>query len=128
MILGTLLCGAAWGVVLVNVDPFLDHGIGRMFFYLSLFLVLVGLVSTTVFGVSYALQRKDVPMYRRVQKSFAVGLCVALLIVALLFLQGKQLLNVWNLMIFIAIICFLFLFRLSLVLHRNKHQEHDLSL
>ncbi len=96
MILGTLLCWIAWGMVLINIDPFSDSGIGFAFFYVSLFFGLIGTVSIFSLLLRKLFSRVDLPMYRYVQKSFRDSLFFGVLLILLLYLQGENYLRWWN--------------------------------
>lgn len=59
-------------------------------------------------------------MYRYVQKSFHNALFISGMIIILLFLQGQQLLNIWNLTIFILIVALVTSFIFSTKNKSNK--------
>ncbi|MBT3817548.1 MAG: hypothetical protein HOE80_03025 [Candidatus Magasanikbacteria bacterium] len=120
MIVATLLCWTAWGVVLLNVDPFYDTGMGFLFFYISLFFSLIGTSSILIFGLSVVFSKKELPIFRHVRRTFIIGVVLATTLIGLLFLQGKQLLTLWNMLLLFSIICFFILFRISTKSqHRN---------
>src|SRR3989338_5270577 len=120
MICATLLCWVAWVFVLVNVDPFLDSNLGFFFFYITLFCALLGTLSLLSFLVSSLLGRDIIPMFRRVQKTFISGAILSAVFVTLLFLQGKRILHLWNLFVFLGVILCLVLFTFSVRLHNKK--------
>ncbi len=120
MIFATLLCWVAWFFVLLNVDPFVDSNLGFFFFYTTLFCALLGTLSLITFLLSSLFHRQTVPMFRRVQKTFISGLVVSAVLVVLLYLQGKQILHLWNLFIFLGVILCLILFTFSVRLHNQK--------
>lgn len=97
MILGTILCWTAWWIVVLNIDPFQDTGVGFGFFYISLFLALLGTISIFAFILRKLLSKMDLPMFRYVERSFKDSLFISVLIVALLYLQGINYLRWWNL-------------------------------
>lgn len=104
MLLGTIFCWIAWVFVILNIDPFQDNGIGFTFFYFSLMLALVGTISIISFLLRNNFSKKNLPMFRHVQKSFKDSLIISILIVLMLFLQGKSYLNSWNVIIFLSAI------------------------
>lgn len=110
MFFATLLGWVAWIFVILNVDPFRDSTLGFFFFYMSLFFSLIGTVSLFSFLLTQIFRKDDVPMYRYVQKSFRIGLFLSGILIALLFLQGKEILTKWNtillLFIVVTITCF----------------------
>lgn len=96
MITATVLCWVSWAFVLVQVDPFDGALISFFFFYLSLFLALVGTLSTLLFFCLYVLFRSTKPLFRMVQQSFQQGFLVAFFGVLLLFLYGQRFLRWWS--------------------------------
>ncbi|MBI5222173.1 MAG: hypothetical protein HY980_01610 [Candidatus Magasanikbacteria bacterium] len=104
MLIATVLCWAAWWIVVLNIDPFQDTGAGFGFFFLSFFLALLGTVSVVAFLARRLWNRSDIIMYRQVQRSFRDSLLISSALTILLYLQGKQYLNWWNSLIFFAII------------------------
>ncbi len=111
--LGTLFCFIAWVFVLFNVDPTVDTAIGFVFFYMSLLLFLVGMGSLLIFFIQSKMHPKD-PVFRIVQRSVALSTVISILIVVLMLLFARGILNIWNFGMFLAIVVFFALFRLSL--------------
>lgn len=105
MAIATLLCWSAWGFVIININPFQSGLVGFISFYSSLFFSLFGTLSLITLGAYYKLT--DIrPLFKIVEKSFRDSCILAIVVIALLYLQGKQLLTIWNLSLFII---FLFL-------------------
>lgn len=104
MMFGTLLCFAAWVFVLVNVDPFHANITSFVFFYATLFFTLIGALSLGVFALYYTFSRTEEPLFRYVQKSFRDAFLLSLLVIGLLYLQGKGWLTIWNASMFIILI------------------------
>jgi len=121
MLLATIFCWIAWWFVISNVDPFQGDGLGFFFFYLSLFLAILGTLSLLTFVVRKILSRQNLPMFRYVQKSFRDAIFIALLVVLLLFLQAQGYLHWWNLGIFAVGLLLL----LALVFTTKKQQTTD---
>jgi|GEM_PF-578148 len=111
--LGTGFCFIAWLFILFNVDPTTDTGLGFVFFYTSLLMFLVGLGSLLMFFIQSRMHPKE-PIFRIVQRSVALSTGISVLIVLLLLLFAKGILHIWNFTIFLAIVVFFVLFRLSL--------------
>lgn len=110
MAIATLLCFAALGLVMVNVDPFTATGPVLAFFYATVFLSLCGALSLVVFGLYTLFSRRVVPLYRIVQKSFRDSIIISLTGTIMLFLQSQQLVNGLN-AIFLLLLCIgLFIF------------------
>ena len=123
MILGTILCWAAWWMVVVSIDPFQDTGVGFSFFYISLFLALLGTTSIVAFALRKNFSRMDLPMFRYVQKSFKDSLFFSILIIILLYLQAMGYIRLWNLGILgVALVLYL-----SFVWSTKKHPTADLQ-
>ncbi|PIR74397.1 MAG: hypothetical protein COU35_03030 [Candidatus Magasanikbacteria bacterium CG10_big_fil_rev_8_21_14_0_10_47_10] len=113
MVIATLLCWSAWAVVLTNVDPFRDNVTGFILFYVTLFFSLIGTASLVTFLCLYYFSRAKYAVFYDVQRSFLVGLLVSSLATLLLFLQGRGVLGIWNILLFLCIIIFLILFKVS---------------
>lgn len=91
--IGTLLSLAAFGSILWSVDPFTTGIIGHIFFYLTLFLSLAGII--TISGISIR-KRFSPGMYtEQLRVSTRQAILLALLIVTLLLLQSFGLLLWW---------------------------------
>ncbi|MBU2542910.1 hypothetical protein KJ785_05115 [Patescibacteria group bacterium] len=110
MILGSILCWTAWGIVIINIDPFQDTGIGFAFFYVSLFFALLGTISVLAFFIRHLFSREALPMFRYVKRSFSDAFFISICLVILLFLQGKAYLNWWNTGIFLLALAFILAF------------------
>jgi len=116
MFLATVFCWIAWWFVLINVNPFQGDSLGFFFFYLSLFLALMGSISILSFLGRRFLSRTDAPMFRYVQKSFRDAVFFGIVIVVLMFLQGLGYLKWWN----IGIFALLLIFALALIATKQK--------
>ena len=120
MLLGTVFCWVAWLFVVFNIDPFQDKGAGFGFFYVSLGLALMGTISVISFLIRQSLGKNNLPMFRYVKQSFKDALFVAIVLILMLFLQGKGYLNWWNTIIFVVAILFCAIFILS----SKNNNEH----
>ncbi|MFH1947273.1 MAG: hypothetical protein ABIJ23_03905 [Candidatus Magasanikbacteria bacterium] len=110
MILASILCWTAWGIVIINIDPFTDTGIGFAFFYASLFFALLGTISVFAFFIRQLFSREALPMFRYVKRSFSDSFFISVSLVVLLFLQGKAYLTWWNTGIFLLALAFILAF------------------
>ncbi len=117
MLLGTLLCWTAWGVVLFTVDPQFATLPSFVFFYLSLFLSLIGTVSMLACWWLYIVMKQSQPMYRLVARSFRFACFISFAMTVLLILQGVQLLTIWNGTVFVIAMSFLSAF---LLVHHKR--------
>ena len=113
MLIATGLCFVAWGFVIINVDPFQDTGLGLMLFYITAFFTLIGSISLIAFVVLYYFSSARYAIFYDVQRSFLIGLIGSIALTLLLYLQAKAVLNIWNVVVFVFIILFLLLFKLS---------------
>lgn len=118
MLIASILCWLSFGFILINIDPFTDTGIGFIFFYISLFLALLGSISIFTFFIRYFFSREDLPLFRYVKRSFSDSFLVSIILIILLFLQGRGYLNWWNTGIFLLALAFIFAFNIS-----NKKEE-----
>lgn len=119
MCIATLMCVAAWGVVLFNVDPLTDSRLGHAFFYITFFFSLLGAISLINFGLYRLVTKSDYPLFRLVQKSFRNGVTGAILILLLLFLQVMNILNIWTGIMLIILFLSISFFRLSTRAHEK---------
>jgi len=118
MIFATLLCWVSWGFVILNVDPFQSAALGFVFFYVSLFLALLGTVSLIVFLLYRLFASRELPLFKYVQISFRQSLLMSAFLVLFLYLQGQGYLNIWNMMLLVTIFILIISFTLSV---RHKH-------
>lgn len=115
MLLATVLCWVSFGFVVMNIDPFDAGYLSFAFFYISAFFSLMGTLSLIIFGFYSIFSGNNEPLYRIVQNSFKDGVILSLVMITLLYLQGNDLLNVWNTLIFTGV-----LLSLSIFLFFNK--------
>lgn len=124
MLFATTLCWVALFFVMINVDPFETNMLGFVFFYVSLFLSLLGTVSMIIFLCYRLFASRDLPLFRYVQISFRQSLFISSFLVVFLFLQGQGYLNMWNSAILISIFILLISFSLS-VKRTHKSPDYD---
>lgn len=118
MIFATFLCWVSWVFVIMNIDPYQTTSLGFVFFYVSLFLALLGTISLLTF-LSYKLfASRDLPLFRYVQISFKQSLFATAFLVVFLYLQGRGYLNIWNALILFTIFILIISFTLS-IKHKN---------
>ncbi len=112
MVFATIIFFGAWLVVLFSVDPYEADALSFLFFYLSLFFTLVGVISI----IGSVLRRtfvKDRVVFRQVITSFRQAILFSCLIIACLFLQGQRLLTWWNILFLISALVMMELFTIS---------------
>lgn len=95
MAVATICCGAAWVLLLLNVDPFYASASGFAFFYVGLFLLLFGILSMALCW--FFSLRSDLPLFRLVEKSFRASAGAASAIIGIVLLQGLGLIRLWAL-------------------------------
>ncbi|MFH1286693.1 MAG: hypothetical protein ABII02_02990 [Candidatus Magasanikbacteria bacterium] len=120
MFLGTLLCWAAWGLVVLNIDPFVATLSAYVFFYTSLFLALFGSIALIIFLLLVVFRKESNPLHRLVRKSFLFGLYISLITVFLLVLQAQRFLQVWNVTVLGGLVLFISLFWWSTARPRRR--------
>lgn len=113
MLFATVFCWTAWTLVIIYIDPFQASRVDFFFFYLSLFLSLLGTLSLICFGLLFFLRRTDAALYRYVKKSFAYAAIISLIVIVLYYLQSEGYLHYWNVATLGTLALFLILFRLS---------------
>ena len=114
MIFATLLCWASWGFVIINVDPFESSAFGFSFFYVSMFLALIGTGSLILFSLYRLIEKDRLPLFRYVQKSFREAVIVAAFGVGFLFLRGSGWLTLWSGLILATLFVLIVSFSISL--------------
>lgn len=110
MVIGTILCWVSWFFVILNIDPFEANLASFIFFYVSVFLALIGTFSITLFLLYRSIKKNAIPVYYYVQKSFRDSIIVAAFATILLYLQGSGLMNMWNFIILMSATVSLFIF------------------
>lgn len=103
MILATLLCWAAFYLVINTINPFATMPLGFGLFYLSLFFALTGTLALLGFIIRYIFKRNQFITYQ-VVTSFRQGIWLAVLVVVGLYLQSQQLVAWWNLLILVVLL------------------------
>ncbi|MFH1192073.1 MAG: hypothetical protein V1655_01230 [bacterium] len=99
MIIGTILCWAMFLLVIFNIPP--ENGyISLIFFYLSLFLALLGNLAILGLGIRMRILKKEI-VFKEVKNSFRQSLLLSVLIISALFLESKNNLAWWNLLLLI---------------------------
>lgn len=91
--IGSLLCLAAFGSVVWSVDPYTSGWIGHAFFFLTLFLSLLGIF--TLAEIFFRKRFSPGMFTEQLRASFRQSFLLALLVVCLLLLQIFSLLFWW---------------------------------
>jgi len=115
MFLATLLCMAAWLYVLFTIDPTQTSILGFSFFYASLGLSIIGLLSLLGFGLRKLFMRKELD-FRHVYTSFRQAIFISLILTTVLILQSQRLftwLNIGLLVVLLGVLEFFIISRRS---------------
>ncbi len=112
MAIGTLGAWIAWTVTLVSINPIETSMIGFIFFYLTLFVALVGSFSIIGAGLRVLIKKPDV-ISRQVSIAFRHGLLFGSLIIGSLILLSQDILYWWSMTLFIAVMALVEIFFLT---------------
>ncbi|EKD43966.1 MAG: hypothetical protein ACD_72C00054G0003 [uncultured bacterium] len=96
MATGTALCWISWAFILFNIDPQQAGFLGLSFFYVSLFLGIVGLFSVVGFILKKQQSGHDDVVFRQVKKTFKQGILFGVFVIVTLLLLQANLLFWWN--------------------------------
>jgi len=119
MLVATLLSWAAWLLILFLVSPAEAGSLGFSFFYVSLFLGLLGTLALIGLLVRHMHTRKKF-IVEKVLVSFRQAMWLSGLIVVALFLQSQSILTWWNALLLVLIVSFLEFFFMS----ARANREH----
>ncbi len=103
MFFATTLCWVSLLFVVTNIDPFAASLVAFVFFYLSLFLALIGTISLVSLPFYNKLGANELSLHRFVRKSFRNGLFFSSILTILLIMRGTQTFHLWNVTILIII-------------------------
>lgn len=111
MSLATLIAWLAFALVLFLVDPASAEIAGLIIFYVSLFLAILGTISVLGFFLRVKLHKGEVILPREVAGAFRQGFFLSFLFVSALYLQSKDMLVWWNIVLLVGAVTILeFLF------------------
>ena len=91
--LGSLLCFTICALTVVNFDPFVNNVFPLIFFYLSLFMGVLGGFSFIAILVKKTVLKNDEIVFRQIRKIFKQAFVFSLLIVFIFYLAHAGLLN-----------------------------------
>ena len=94
MSLGTLICWAAWVVIINTFAPNTAGILGLLFFYVSLFLALVGTFSVIVFLIRRVIIKNDEVIFRHVRRTLRQSIVVSTLLMMKKLIKIKSLKSV----------------------------------
>lgn len=110
MTIGTFLAVCAWLFVVSRVDPVTTGTIGRLLFFVTLAMMLVGIFSTVGVAVRVIIFRHGLIVHREVIKALRHALFFTSLIVGNLILAAFGYLRWWTMILLILIFTLLELF------------------
>lgn len=90
MILGTIICWIAWGIVIINIDPFTATTGSFALFYSTTYFALVGTISLLATPLRAFFTQRNEATYKYVEKGFKDGAIISFVLVVMLFLQAQQ--------------------------------------
>lgn len=108
-----LICWFGFGFVVSNINPDEAGGMGYALFYGMLFLATVATLSVCGFILRSRLLKGEVA-FKQVAVTFRQALWFGVLVVISLWLQARDLLTVWNLLLLIVVLAVVEFFFLSL--------------
>ncbi len=114
----TGFCWLTWFFVIRYTNPETTGWLGFAFFYLSLFVSLVGTFSIFGFLVRTMFKREEV-IYKKIDVSSRQSIILSLLIIISLILQSQRLMTWWNFVILVAAISLVEIFFISYRKFRN---------
>jgi len=107
MTLCTLICLAAWSLVLVYIEPGVFGVLSFALFYLTLFFGLVGIFTIIGFTARALRMHEDNRLFPLVSRSFRQGVLFSLIFLLSLGLQSMRMLNIINILVIVIVISFI---------------------
>ena len=105
MLAGTVLCWVAFGLVVMNLNPIEASWPVFVFFYLTLFLALVGTFALLGMAFRLFILRHEV-VFRQVMIAYRQAFSFSFIVVMALFLQSQHLLFWWSLFLLVGALTF----------------------
>lgn len=121
MTLATSLCWLTWFFAVFNIDPDSAGFIGFAFFYLSLFLGIVGLFSVIGFIWKNKKTEHEDAVFRQVKKTFIQGILFGTFVNTLLILLQFNFLYWWN----AALLSLFYLLLEGAIISGRKYHNRD---
>ena len=121
MSLGTFFCWVAWFFVIIKLAPEEAGFMGLMFFYMSLFLAIVGTFSVLGFLLRLLRLKNDQLVFRHVRHTFRQSILIGVFLISLLMLKANEAITWW-----IVTLLLLLLFLIEAILStRRKFNNVD---
>lgn len=121
MSMATGMCWVAWLAIILSIDPQTASFTIFAFFYLSLFVALIGTISVIGFIIKRLMIKNDEIVFRHVKRTFRQSIIIASLLVLALVLKQKNLLTWWNGIMLII----LFIFLEGMVFTNRRYTNQD---
>ena len=115
--LGSLLCFVICGLTVMNFDPSVNNILPLIFFYLSLFLGLLGGFSFVAVGIKKITLKNEEIIFRQIKKIFRQALVFSFLVILIFYLAHQGLLN-W--LVFLLIVFFYLIFEGIIFTRKEK--------
>lgn len=112
MIITTLASWSMWAMVIFSINPNTTDFLGLLFFYLSLFLSLIGTMSI-VGSVIRKKMIKEGLLFRHVVVSLRQAVLFSVLIITALLLQSNSILTWWSILLLVGALSVIELFSIS---------------
>ena len=119
MLIGTCGAWAAWLITLFTIDPTQTSIIGFLFFYLTLFIAIVGTLAIIGSALRVLFKKPDV-ISRQVYVAFRHSILFSLLIIGALILVSFDVLRWWSIVLLIFVLTFVEIFFLTAKRARPK--------
>ncbi|MBU0531741.1 MAG: hypothetical protein ABIG32_03930 [Candidatus Uhrbacteria bacterium] len=123
--IGTAGAWAAWVLTLFVIDPTQTSIMGFLFFYVTLFMSLVGSFAIIGAAIRVGIKKPNV-ISRQVGTAFRHSILFSLLIIGSMILLSHDILYWWSMVLFIAVIALFELFFLSTKPRRRAVREPDI--
>ena len=117
----TIISWLIWLTVILYFDPSVAGIVGFVFFYVSLFLSILGTSTLVGFIVRAKIIKNEDAIFRHMKKNFRQGFIFSIFCVIVLLLAQFKLLTWWN----FALLVTLYAFTEGLIFTNRKYQNQD---
>lgn len=113
MSLGTFAAVAAWVVVLQSINPVLAGVSGRLMFYITLFVALVGTFALVGTMIRVLVVHKKAIVSREVARAFRHSILFSSIIILNLLMASVEYMKWWTVLLTVLFVAFIELFFLT---------------
>ncbi|MFA5127587.1 MAG: hypothetical protein WC457_01110 [Patescibacteria group bacterium] len=117
----TIISWLIWLTVILFFDPNAAGFLGFAFFYVSLFLSLLGTFTLVGFIIRAKIIKNEDAVFRHMKKNFRQGFIFSVFCIIVLILAQIKLLTWWN----FALLVTLYAFTEGLIFTNRKYQNQD---